>query len=145
MPRIWTALTLGLLLLCASEPARALWQPQAVPSFDVRTFGARGDGKTVDSDAINRAIDAAAVAGGGLVDIPAGRYLSFSIRLKSHVTLRFNPGAGLMAGDPASGLGQFDLPEPNASSLYQDFGHSHWRNSLISAVEWRMLRSSAPV
>ena len=89
----------------------------------------------MDSDAINKAIDAAAAAGGGIVDLPAGRYLSFSIRLKSHVTLRFSPGAVLVAGDPASGLGQYDLPEPNAADRYQDFGHSHWRNSLISAID----------
>ena len=103
--------------------------------YDVRGFGARGDGTAVDSDAINKAIDAAAAAGGGVVDVPAGRYLSFSIRLKSHVTLRFSPGAVLVAGDPASGLGQYDLPEANAADRYQDFGHSHWRNSLISAID----------
>ena len=89
----------------------------------------------MDSDAINTAIDAAAAAGGGIVDLPAGRYLSFSIRLKSHVTLRFSPGAVLVAGDPASGLGRYDLPEPNAADQYQDFGHSHWRNSLISGID----------
>ena len=45
----------------------------------------RGDGKTLDTDAINRAIDAAAAAGGGMVTFPAGTYLSFSIHLKSQV------------------------------------------------------------
>src|SRR5262245_31268309 len=74
-------------------------------------------------------------AGVAVVDVPAGHYLSFSIRLKSHVTLRLNPGAVLVAGDPASGLGQYDLPEPNSADRYQDFGHSHWRNSLISAID----------
>jgi len=133
MSRTATRLVVGLLLVCAGEPARATRQVPAV--YDVRGFGARGDGTSVDSDAINKAIDAAAAAGGGIVDLPAGRYLSFSIRLKSHVTLRFNPGAVLVAGDPASGLGKYDLPEANAADLYQDFGHSHWRNSLISAID----------
>jgi len=122
-----------LLLAAAVEPARALRSAEVV--FDVRSFGAKGDGITVDSGAINAAVDAAAAAGGGIVDIPAGRYLSFSIRLKSHVTLRFSPGAVLVAGDPASGLGKYDLPEDNPSDRYQDFGHSHWRNSLISAID----------
>ena len=122
-----------LLLAAAVEPARALRSAEVV--FDVRSFGAKGDGITVDSGAINAAVDAAAAAGGGIVDIPAGRYMSFSIRLKSHVTLRFSPGAVLVAGDPASGLGKYDLPEDNPSDRYQDFGHSHWRNSLISAID----------
>ena len=133
MQRTASRLVIGLLLVCAVEPARATRQASA--GFDVRTFGAKGDGTSVDSDAINKAIDAAAAAGGGIVDLPAGRYLSFSIRLKSHVTLRFSPGAVLVAGDPSSGLGKYDLPEPNPADQYQDFGHSHWRNSLISAID----------
>ncbi len=132
MRRTSLRLAVALLLVCAAEPARAIRQAPGV--FDVRTFGAL-DGKSVDSDAINKAVGAAAAAGGGVVDLPAGRYLSFSIRLKSHVTLRFSPGAVLVAADPASGLGQYDLPEPNPSDQYQDFGHSHWRNSLISAID----------
>src|SRR5438105_10189274 len=55
--------------------------------YSVRTFGAKGDGKTLDTPAINRAIDAAAKAGGGTVFFPAGSYLSVSIRLKSNITL----------------------------------------------------------
>ena len=53
--------------------------------FDVRAFGAVGDGKALDTAAINRAIEAAAATGGGTVIIPAGSYLSFSIHLKSQV------------------------------------------------------------
>jgi polygalacturonase len=128
-----TRLMVVLALASAAEPARALRQGPAV--YDVRSFGAKGDGKTVDSVAINAAVETAAAAGGGIVDVPAGRYLSFSIRLKSHVTLRFSPGAVLVAGDPASGLGAYDLPEDNPNDRYQDFGHSHWRNSLISAID----------
>jgi len=51
--------------------------------YNVRTFGAKGDGKALDTDAVNRAIDAAAAAGGGTVWFPAGSYLCFSIHLKS--------------------------------------------------------------
>src|SRR5689334_13302082 len=58
------------------------------PDFDVKSFGASGDGKTIDTPAINRAIEAAAAAGGGTVVFPAGSYMCFSIRLKSKVTLR---------------------------------------------------------
>jgi polygalacturonase len=132
MRRTSTHLAVALLLVCAAEPARAIRQVSTV--YDVRSFGATGNGTSLDSDAINKAVDAASAAGGGIVDFPAGRYLSFSIRLKSHVTLRFSTGAVLVAADAASGLGKYDLPEPNPSGEYQDFGHSHWRNSLISAI-----------
>src|SRR5215469_4568014 len=53
--------------------------------FDVRRFGARGDGATLDTAAINAAIDAAANVGGGTVVFPAGLYASYSIHLKSNV------------------------------------------------------------
>ncbi|AYV47301.1 exo-poly-alpha-D-galacturonosidase [Caulobacter flavus] len=100
-------------------------------TFDVRTFGAKGDGRALDSDAINAAIAAASTAGGGTVSLPAGRYLSFSIRLASSVTLRLEEGCVLVAADPALHGGSYDPPEENPHDLYQDFGHSHWRNSLI--------------
>ncbi|HTG85700.1 MAG TPA: glycosyl hydrolase family 28-related protein [Pyrinomonadaceae bacterium] len=99
--------------------------------FDVKKFGAKGDGKAVDSVAINKAIDAAAAAGGGTIFFPAGAYLSFSIRLKSNVGLYISHGAIIVAADPRDGDGKYDLPEPNAWDQYQDFGHSHWHNSLI--------------
>ena len=55
--------------------------------FNIRNYGATGDGKTLDTPAINRAIEAAAAAGGGTVVFPAGIYLCFSIHLKSNVHL----------------------------------------------------------
>ncbi len=67
--------------------------------FNVRHYGATGDGKTVDTPAINRAIDAAAAAGGGMVLFPAGIYLCFSIRLKSNVHLHLEQGATILAAD----------------------------------------------
>ncbi len=51
----------------------------AAHRFDVTLFGAKGDGKTFDTPAINQAIDAAAKAGGGTVVFPAGKYLCYSI------------------------------------------------------------------
>jgi polygalacturonase len=65
------------------------------------------------------------------VVLPAGRWLSFSIRLLSGVTLRLDEGCVLEAADPARHAGAYDPAEPNPFDLYQDFGHSHWRNSLI--------------
>ena len=100
-------------------------------AFDVKKFGAKGDGKALDSPAINKAIDAAAAAGGGTVLFTAGTYRSFSIRLKSNVGLYLDQGATILAAHPNDGDGKYDLPEPNGADQYQDFGHSHWHNSLI--------------
>ncbi|HSL22443.1 MAG TPA: glycoside hydrolase family 28 protein [Vicinamibacterales bacterium] len=107
-------------------------QPAAPASavFSVRAFGAVGDGRTIDTPAINRAIDAAAAAGGGTVHFTAGHYLSVSIHLKSHVGLFLDHGATIVAAEPAEGVA-YDPPEPNPWDAYQDFGHSHWHNSLI--------------
>ena len=99
--------------------------------FDVRDFGAVGDGATLATDAINAAIAVAHAVGGGEVVLPAGRWLSFSIRLLSGVTLRLDEGCVLEAAAPARHGGAYDPAEPNPFDLYQDFGHSHWHNSLI--------------
>ena len=84
-------------------PQRSPATPALSPvMFDVRAFGATGDGKTVDSPAINKAIEAAAAAGGGTVVFPAGSYISFSIRLKSKVNLYLSQGCD----DHCGGLAQ---------------------------------------
>lgn len=102
-------------------------------TFDVRTFGAKGDGRMLDTAAINRAIEAAAAEGGGTVVLPAGVYLCHTVRLRSHLTLRLESGATLLAADPpAPGApGGYDAPEPNPHHVHQDFGHTYFRNSLL--------------
>lgn len=97
--------------------------------FSVRAFGAAADGHTLDTDAVNRAIEAAAAAGGGTVRFTPGTYLCASIHLRSNITLFIEAGATIEAAD--SGLARYDDPEPNASKAFQDYGHSHWHNSLI--------------
>jgi polygalacturonase len=106
--------------------------------FDVRAFGTAGTGKQLDTPAINAAIEAAAAAGGGTVYFPAGTYLCFSIRLKSNVSLYLDQGCRIIsAASPLKNEttgqmgGVYDAAEPNAASHYVDFGHAHWRNSLI--------------
>lgn len=103
------------------------------PAFlDIAKYGALGDGNTLDSAAINKAIDAANSAGGGTVYFPAGTWLSGSIHLKSNVTLYLEQGATILAtSDPEA----YDAPEPNQWDKYQDFGHSHFHNSLIWGEE----------
>jgi polygalacturonase len=119
-------LPLLLLPLLLASPAAAAQQR---PVYSVTAYGAKGDGKTLDTRAINRAVEAAAAAGGGTVYFPAGTYPSFSIRLRSHVGLYLEHGATLLAADTSRG--KYDAPEPGPGNEYQDFGHSHWHNSLI--------------
>jgi polygalacturonase len=107
--------------------------------FDVRKYGATGDGKALDTAAVNRAIEAAAAEGGGMVVFPAGSYLCFSIRMKSNVHLHLLEGSAIVAADSPlpgdlSGYngGVYDAAEPNTAwDAYQDYGHNHWHNSLI--------------
>ncbi len=135
-PQLFLALTAALLITagCTTPPAA----PAAVPTgqFNVRSFGAAGDGVTLDTTAINRAINAASAAGGGTVVFSAGNYLSFSIHLKSHVALYLDMGATIVAAEPPADLSSgYDAPEPTpgppGTDQYEDFGHSHWHNSLI--------------
>jgi polygalacturonase len=134
------------LVLASTVGHVALAQSPAAPNaaeaiYDVRRFGATGDGKTVDSPAINKAIEAVAAAGGGTLVFPAGTYVCFSIHLKSHVDLYLDRGCTILAADsPKPGDttgyngGAYDAAEPNDPwTPYQDYGHNHWHNSLLWA------------
>ena len=125
-------------LLTPGAHAQAAPMPGAGTAavFDVTRYGTKADGKTIDSPAINRAIEAANAAGGGTVRFPAGTYASYSIRLKSNVALYLDQGATILAADtPPEGLpngGGYDAAEPKTAwDAYQDYGHNHWHNSLL--------------
>ena len=67
--------------------------------FDVRDLGARGDGKTLDTAAIQQALDQCGKAGGGIVRLTSGTYLSKPIYLRNQTTLQLDAGATLIATD----------------------------------------------
>ena len=125
----------------ASKERSAIVQSDVI--FNIRNFGATGDGKTVDTPAVNRAIEAAEAAGGGVVVFPPGVYLCFSIHLKSHVHLHLEEGSAIVAAEsPLPGQttgyngGVYDAAEPNTEwDAYQDYGHNHWKNSLMWGIE----------
>lgn len=121
-------------LAFASAPSSNDAAPkQSAIFYDVRAFGATGDGKTIGTPSINRAIEQAAATGGGTIYFPAGSYLCYSIRLKSKVGLYLDHGATIVAADSAANPAQgYDLAESNQPwEAYQDYGHNHWHNSLI--------------
>jgi hypothetical protein len=89
--RTLAALLLPMLALLFMASASA----QAKPSFSAERFGAKGDGTTMNTAAIQRAIDAAA-KGGGTVVFPAGTYLTGSVFVKSGVTLKLDKGVTLL-------------------------------------------------
>ncbi len=141
------------LALLPSWAAEAQTPPTGAPRvFDVRSFGATGDGKHLDTTAVNAAIEAAAAAGGGRVLFPGGTYLCFSIRLKSNVHLLLSPGAVIeAAGSPLPGQttgelgGVYDAAEPKTDyDAYQDYGHNHWHNSLIWGEDLHNIGISGP-
>ena len=110
-------LCLTLLALLAASPALG-----ATRSCDPAQFGARADGKTKDTKAIQAAIDACAAKGGGTVTLTKGTYVSAPITLKSNVTLDVAAGATLL-GSPDHG----DYPQ---TTVFQAPG----RQALITAV-----------
>ncbi len=129
---------------CAGAAARAQTIVETVvpgteANFNVRSYGATGNGKTVDSPGINRAIQAVAAAGGGTLIFPAGNYICFSIHLAARVDLYLSRGCTIIAADsPRPGEttgyngGVYDPAEPNTPwEDFQDYGHNHWHNSLF--------------
>ena len=67
--------------------------------FNIRSYGAIGDGVAMDTEPIQRTIDACHADGGGIVRVPAGDFQIGTIRLKSNVTLSLDYGASLL-GSP---------------------------------------------
>lgn len=88
MKMVWRVLFACLL-------ASSVWSAHAA-QFKVQDYGAKADGKTLDTAAIQRAIDAATKAGGGTVVFKSGTYLTGAIFLKSHVCLRVDRGVTLL-------------------------------------------------
>ena len=88
---------LQILALCLAPFAFAV--SVEAKSFNVRNFGAAGDGTNKDTTAFQKAFDACKAAGGGTVIVPAGQYLIGSVILSGHTTLRMDSKANLI-GSP---------------------------------------------
>jgi polygalacturonase len=116
------------LVLASLASARLGAQPAApagASTCDIRQFGAVGDGKHLDSPAIQQAIQTAAQAGGGTVRVPAGTYLCGSIHLLDNIHLLLGAGAIILAA-PQS-LDAYDPTEAWNTVAYEDGGHVDYR------------------
>ncbi|MBI4323802.1 MAG: right-handed parallel beta-helix repeat-containing protein [Chloroflexi bacterium] len=119
-------LALVALALAADQPSPSpAGHAAAARIFNVCDHGATGDGATVDTLAINRAVDAAA-AGGGQVLFPPGRYLSGTVHLRSRVTLFLDAGATLVG---TTNLTQYRQPTP--PSFLPEARWGKWHRALI--------------
>ena len=67
--------------------------------FNVRNYGAVGDGRHLETDVLNKTVAACAKAGGGTVYLPPGKYLTGTIVLKSHVTIDVDAGATILGSE----------------------------------------------
>jgi len=115
-----------LLVLAALCPAA----PAAAPAvFNVRDHGAAGDGKAHDTAALNKAVEACAAAGGGQVFVPAGKYFTGTVHLKSNVTLLLDAGAEIVGTSDLDQYQNFTPPgeTPLASRL-------RWHRALVLGV-----------
>ncbi len=99
-----------------------------VDAFNVMDFGASGDGRTLDTVAIQKAVDSCAAAGGGRVVVPAGTFVSGPVFLKSNIEFHLSAGAVLQADPDMKAYGQVDL---------KTHGHhiNAFQASLITAVQ----------
>ncbi len=86
----------GLVLLTPPEITAAAEFNSRSVWLNVKTLGARGDGVSIETGALQKAVDACAQSGGGTVYFPPGRYLSGTLFLKSRLRLYLEAGATLL-------------------------------------------------
>jgi hypothetical protein len=77
--------------------------------YDIRRFGAQPDGRTLCTEAIQKAVDRCAADGGGTVYLPAGRWLTGTVYLANHVTVRLGNGCTVLGSTDKS---QYGPPRP---------------------------------
>jgi len=108
--------------------------PPPKPIFDVRTYGAKGDGSTYNTDAIQRAIDACAGTGGS-VYLSKGKFLTAALELRGNMTFYVAKGAVLLGG-----LEPRDYPELLPYTTDESVGVIWNRRSLLYANQADGLR-----
>jgi len=107
--------------------------------YNVRSFGAKGDGKTVDTPALQSAIDACNKDGGGTVLVPAGTFVIGTTELKSNVTLHIAAGGTLLGSADGKQYHAVDaIPLRGDTTL----GDGNW--AMLFAVHQKNIRVEGP-
>ena len=100
-------------------------------TYNVTDFGAKGDGQTKDTAAIQKAIDECAKSGGGTVLLPAGTYLSGTVYLKSNVEFKVGQGAVLKGSPDKEDYNALDVCPQNEGWAKENSSGAH----LILCIE----------
>lgn len=128
---------IGMVIILAMARHLTAEESAESKSFNVRHFGATGDGRTLDTAALNKAVDACAAAGGGSVVLPPGKYLSGTVRLKTGVELHLAAGATLVGSPDLKHYEHFTPPATMVESKWV-----LWHRALILADGARNIRIS---
>ena len=109
-----------------SDPMPISNSPGSTNTFSICDLGAKGDGATLNTAAINAAIEACSKRGVGQVYFPPGRYLSGTIHLRSNTTLNFSPGAVLVG---STNLAHYE--QPTVPSFMPEASWGKWHRALL--------------
>jgi polygalacturonase len=85
--------------------------------FNVRDFGASGDGANKDTVAFQKALDACAISGGGEVVVPAGKYVIGSVQMGDRTILRLEKDSVITGSPDTNDYPMMDSPNPVAEML----------------------------
>src|SRR2546421_5465647 len=127
--RLWAAglATAGLAAATFGIVLAGAGSAEAAGTFNVRDYGAAGNGTHNDTPAVEKAIADAVGHGGGTVEFPAGTSRAGgTIHRMSNITIMLDSGATVTGA--SSG---YDAPEANPNDSFQDFGHSHFHDAMF--------------
>ncbi|MBR2341439.1 MAG: hypothetical protein IKA72_03430 [Clostridia bacterium] len=100
--------------------------------YNVNDFGAIADGKTLNTAAVQKAVDECSANGGGIVYFDGGRYVLSTIFLKSNVTVKIPEGTEILGAESYYDYAQEEKIDYPA---YQDSSHTYYHPSLFVGID----------
>lgn len=128
--------------LAFAFPVCAIASSAAVSSgvYNVKAYGAVGDGVAKDTAALQKAVDACSAAGGGTVLVPPGVYLTGTVYLRSNVDFHIGPGATVKGSTDKADYNAADAFPQNSASVSENASGAH----LFVCVEQRNVTLRGP-